>query len=67
MISDHIPDEITILAFRYLMDEHDLGKQIFQVDKADHKANGMAIQQGTIIVGILIPALSDTSTRTKPE
>jgi transposase, IS5 family len=29
LISDRIPDEITILAFRHLLEKHDLGEQIF--------------------------------------
>jgi len=43
MISDRIPDETTILAFRHLLEKNDLGKQIFEVVKAHLKANGMAI------------------------
>jgi hypothetical protein len=42
MISDRIPDETTILAFRHLLEKHDLGKQIFEVVKAHLKANGRA-------------------------
>jgi IS5 family transposase len=34
MISDRIPDETTILAFRHLLEKHDLGHQIFEVVKA---------------------------------
>jgi IS5 family transposase len=49
MISDRIPDETTILAFRHLLEKNDLGKQIFEVVKAHLKANGMAMKQGTII------------------
>jgi IS5 family transposase len=29
MISDRIPDETTILAFRHLLEKHELGEQIF--------------------------------------
>ena len=29
MVSDRIPDETTILAFRHLLEKHDLGQQIF--------------------------------------
>jgi len=60
LISDQIPDETTILAFRHLLEKHDLGDQIFEVVKAHLKANGMAMKQGTIIDATLIAAPSST-------
>ena len=60
MISDRIPDESTILAFRHLLEKHDLGDQIFEAVKAHLKANGMAMKQGTIIDATLIAAPSST-------
>lgn len=45
MISERIPDETTILAFRHLLEKHDLGQQIFGVVKTHLKANGMAMKQ----------------------
>jgi IS5 family transposase len=67
MISDRIPDETRILAFRHLLEKHDLGQQIFEVVKAHFKANGMVMKQGTIIDATLIAAPSSTFTRAKPE
>jgi IS5 family transposase len=67
MISDRIPNETTILAFRHLLEKHDLGKQIYEVVKAHLKANGMAMKKGTIIDATLIAAPSSTFTRAKPE
>jgi IS5 family transposase len=63
MISDRIPDETTILAFRHLLEKNDLGKQIFEVVKAHLKANGMAMKQGTIIDATLISAPSSTKNK----
>ncbi|MEX0649533.1 MAG: IS5 family transposase [Candidatus Andersenbacteria bacterium] len=63
LISDRIPDETTILAFRHLLEKHELGKQIFEAVKAHLKANGMAMKQGTIIDATLIAA--PTSTKNK--
>ena len=37
MISDRIPDETTILTFRHLLEENELGDQIFQTVKAHLK------------------------------
>jgi IS5 family transposase len=65
MISDRIPDETTILAFRHLLEKHDLGQQIFEVVKAHLKANGMAMKQGTIIDATLIAAPSSTKNKSK--
>ena len=63
LISDRIPDETTILAFRHLLEKHDLGDQIFKAVKAHLKANGMAMKQGTIIDATLIAAPSSTKNK----
>jgi transposase, IS5 family len=60
LITDRIPDETTILAFRHLLEEKDLGAQIFETVKAHLKANGMAMKQGTIIDATIIAAPSST-------
>ena len=60
LITDRIPDETTILAFRHLLEEKDLGAQIFETVKAHLKANGMAMKQGTIIDATIIEAPSST-------
>jgi len=65
LITDRIPDETTILAFRHLLEKHDLGDQIFEVVKAHLKANGMAMKQGTIIDATLIAAPSSTKNENK--
>jgi transposase, IS5 family len=55
MLSDRIPDETSILAFRHL-----LGEQIFETVKAHLRERGMAMKQGTIIDATLIAAPSST-------
>ena len=60
LITDEIPDETTILAFRHLLEENDLGAQIFEEVKAHLKAKGMAMKQGTIIDATIIAAPSST-------
>jgi len=60
LISDRIPDETTILSFRHLLENHDLGQQIFETVKAHLKQRGMAMKQGTIIDATLISAPSST-------
>ncbi len=63
MVSERIPDETTILAFRHLLEKHNLGTQIFEAVKAHLKANGMAMKQGTIIDATLIAANSSTKNK----
>jgi len=58
LITDRIPDETTIMAFLHLLEEKDLGAQIFETVKAHLKANGMAMKQGTIIDATIIAAPS---------
>ena len=64
LISDRIPDETTILAFRHLLEKHDLGQKVFETVKAHLKQRGMAMKQGTIIDATLISAPSSTKNKT---
>jgi IS5 family transposase len=48
ILSERIPDETTILAFRHLLEKHDLGQKIFEAVKAHLKSRSMAMKQGTI-------------------
>jgi IS5 family transposase len=60
LITDRIPDETTILAFRHLLEQNGLGDQIFEAVKAHLNANGMAMKQGTIVDATIIAAPSST-------
>jgi IS5 family transposase len=62
-IGERIPDETTILAFRHLLEKHELGRRIFDTVKAHLKAKGMAMKQGTIIDATLIAAPSSTKNK----
>ncbi len=64
LISERIPDETTILAFRHLLEKHDLGQQFFETVKARLKQSGTAMKQGTIIDANLISAPSSTKNKT---
>jgi transposase, IS5 family len=64
MLSDRIPDETTILAFRHLLEKNNLGEQIFETVKAHLRERGMAMKQGTIIDATLIAAPSSTKNKT---
>ena len=63
LISERIPDESTILAFRHLLEKHDLGKHIFETVNTHLKEQGMSMKQGTIIDATLIAAPSSTKNK----
>jgi transposase, IS5 family len=63
MLSDRIPDETTILAFRHLLEKHSLGEQIFETVKGHLRERGMATKQGTIIDATLIAGPSSTKNK----
>jgi transposase, IS5 family len=63
LMSKRIPDETTILAFRHLLENHNLGVQIFETAKDHLKSNGMAMKQGTIVDAILIAAPGSTKNK----
>ena len=63
LIRDRIPDETTILAFRHLLEKHDLGEQIFETVKTHLSSRGMTMRQGTIVDATLIAAPSSTKNK----
>jgi IS5 family transposase len=66
LISNRIPDEPTILAFRHLPEKHRLGEQIFETVKVHLSPRGMTMRQGTIVAATLIAAPSSTLTEQSP-
>jgi IS5 family transposase len=60
LFSDLIPDEITILTFRHLLEKHKLGEQVFETVKAHPSEKGMTMRQGTTVDATLIAAPSST-------
>jgi IS5 family transposase len=63
LITDRIPDETTILAFRHLLEKYGFRKQIFEAVKAHLKDQGMSMKQGTIIYATLITTPSSTKNK----
>ena len=58
LISDRIPHETTILAFRHLLEKHELGEQIFEAVKTHLNLREMTMREGTIVDATLIAAPS---------
>jgi IS5 family transposase len=63
LISDRIPDETTILAFRHLLEKNNLGERIFETVKSHLSKRGMTMRQGTIVDATLIAAPSSTKNK----
>ena len=61
--TERIPDRVSILRFRHLLEEHDLGPKILQVINAKLSAHGLMLKTGTEVNATLISA--PTSTKNK--
>jgi IS5 family transposase len=54
------PDETTVCKFRHLLEEHDLGKRIFEAVGAHLQRQGLKVSSGTIVDATIIAAPSST-------
>ena len=57
---DRLPDETTILRFRHLLEEHNLGIQLLAAINATLIAKGLMLKTGTVVDATLIAAPSST-------
>lgn len=55
-----VPDETTIMRFRHLLEQHQLGQQLFETVNAVLRAKGLLLQKGTIVDATIINAPSST-------
>ena len=55
---DPVPDETTILNFRHLLEEHDLGKKIFDIVNDQAEIQNLMLRKGTIVDATFIDAPS---------
>ena len=58
-----LPDETTILKFRHLLEEHDLGEGLFAEINAHLAAMGYGVRKGTIVDASIVDAPSSTKNR----
>ena len=61
---DRLPDRVTILRFRHLLESHQLAEQILATVNATLSAKGLLLKQGTAIDATLIAAPSSTKNST---
>ena len=59
-----IPDRVSILRFRHLLEEHELSPRILQIINPKLAANGLLLKNGTVVDAALIAAPSSTKNST---
>ena len=62
--TQRIPDRVSILRFRHLLEEHDLSPKILQVINAKLAAQGLLLKTGSVVDATLIAAPSSTKNST---
>ena len=60
-----MPDETTILNFRHLLEQHNLGKPLFERVNEHLASRGLKVAGGTIVDATIIAAPSSTKNATK--
>jgi IS5 family transposase len=60
-----VPDETTVCRFRHLLEEHDLGQQLFDEVQRHLAAKGLKVATGTIVDATIINAPSSTKNADK--
>lgn len=60
---ERIPDRVSILRFRHLLEEHQLGVQILAVVNATLADKGLMLKEGTVVDATLIAAPSSTKNK----
>jgi len=59
-INARLPDRVSILRFRHLLEKHHLAQQFFETVNAMLKARGLMLHSGTVIDATIIAAPSST-------
>ena len=62
-LSQALPDETTILHFRHLLEQHGLGRGLFEEINAHLESQGLRLREGTIVDASIIEAPASTKNR----
>jgi len=62
--TERIPDRVSILRFRHLLEEHELSPKILAVINAKLASHGLLLKTGTVVDATLIAAPSSTKNKT---
>jgi IS5 family transposase len=60
-----VPDETTVCKFRHLLEQHDLGRRLFEQVGRHLQGQGMQVSTGTIVDASIIDAPSSTKNQDK--
>ena len=60
-----VPDETTVCRFRHLLEEHDLGRRLFDEVQRQLAVHGLKVATGTIVDATIINAPSSTKNADK--
>jgi IS5 family transposase len=60
-----VPDETTVCKFRHLLEQHDLGRRLFEEVGRHLQQRGLQVSSGTIVDASIINAPPRPRTRTK--
>ena len=64
-LSEAMPDETTILNFRHLLEQHGLGRGLFEEINAHLESQGLRLREGTIVDASIIETPSSTRNRAR--
>lgn len=64
-LDEQVPDATTLLRFRHLLEEHEMGKQIFSAIKRVLEETGCIMRGGSIVDATIIQAPASTKNATK--
>ena len=62
-LTGSLPDETTILNFRHLLEQHNLGRGFLEEINAHLESQGLKLREGTIVDATIIEAPSSTKNR----
>jgi IS5 family transposase len=60
---DNLPDETTILNFRHFLERHKFGQRLFDTIQSHLEAQGLKLQEGSIVDATIIAAPSSTKNK----
>lgn len=63
-LSERLPDETTILNFRHFLEQHKLGKKIFDTINQHLSEQGLILREGSIVDATILSAPSSTKNQT---
>ena len=64
-LTQSVPDESTVLHFRHLLEQHQLGEAIFATVRVELEKRGLLVKNGTVVDATIIAASGSTKNETK--